>query len=403
VESLFFRLFGDHYLVEALYSFFTAAAAAALIVLMWRRLTKQHPQLSNLAWLPVFFWLSIPQVSWAYSNNMLENTLTVFMLSSVFFLIKGLMAERRAVFYIIMGALFVCVGVLSKGPLALFPVVVVGLYWLLVRGISFGRTLVFTLIVLTTIAVAAALVWSIEDARTNLTRYFETQLLPSVTGERGAQANPLKIVTELLEELAPMIGVSLILLVVARLRRLGRGLSDSPWKLGLFMIAVGAAGSLPVAASSRQNAFYILPSFPFFALGVALVVAPLVVAFIQKIPARAGRLLTPATSVILIATLVFAISKGGRHNTNPTLNDLRAIGDHVGRDSVISICPSMAGEWGLFATMARYYNVSLDWSGQPLTFVATRGECEATDMSLYESAALDLSVLKLHRLRTSSP
>ncbi|MCH7550031.1 MAG: glycosyltransferase, partial [Candidatus Krumholzibacteriota bacterium] len=70
VESIFFRAFGDHYLVEAFYSLCTAAAATLLIVLLWRRLTANYPGLARLAWLPVFFWLSIPQISWAYSNNM---------------------------------------------------------------------------------------------------------------------------------------------------------------------------------------------------------------------------------------------------------------------------------------------------------------------------------------------
>jgi 4-amino-4-deoxy-L-arabinose transferase-like glycosyltransferase len=400
VESVFFRLFGDHYLVEALYSLVTAAAAAGLIVWLWRRLTEHHPPLSSLTWVPVFLWLSVPQVSWAYANNMLENTLSVFMLLAVFCFVKGLTAKRGGIVYMIGGGLCICAGFLSKGPLALFPLATVGLYWLCVRTISFGRAVILTVITTVTIAIVAALVWSIDDARANLARYFEIQLLPSITGERGAHSNPLKIVTELLQELAPMVGMTLILLFVARL---GRRVADGPWRLGLFMIAVGAAGSLPVALSSRQNAFYILPSFPFFALGFGILAAPVVEALVQMIGARSGRILTVATAVLLIAATAFAIVGASRNDDNPTLNDLRAIGNHVGRDAIIGICPSMSGEWGLFGFMARYYNISLDWSGAPHEYVATRGECESIDANLYERVALDLSVLKLRRLRDASP
>ena len=403
VESIFFRMFGDHYLVEAFYSLCTAVAAGVLIVLLWRRLTANYPELARLAWLPVFFWLSIPQILWIYSNNMLENTLTVFMLLSVMFLVKASFGDRPVMLYIVLGGIFSCAGVLSKGPLALFPIAVVGLYWLIIRRISFARALLYTSLLLVTMGIVAAIVWSIEDARVNLTRYYEIQLLPSVTGERGANSHRLKIVGKLLEELAPMIGISLVVTLVALRKRFAGSISDGPWQLGVFMLAVGASGVLPVAASLRQNTFYIVPAFPFFALGLGLITAPIILRFTQKIGTRAYRAFRATAIVALIAILGFAFSAALRSSSDPTLIDLKAIGEHVNDDAVISICPSMRGEWGLFAVLARYYNVSLDWSGRPLEFAVTKGECQSLDSTLYETVDLNTTVLRLYQLKATPP
>jgi hypothetical protein len=49
-----------------------------MIVVLWRRITEATPALRPLAWLPVLFWAAIPLVTWSYSNNMLENTLSIF-------------------------------------------------------------------------------------------------------------------------------------------------------------------------------------------------------------------------------------------------------------------------------------------------------------------------------------
>ncbi|HEX4415031.1 MAG TPA: hypothetical protein VH107_15450, partial [Lacipirellulaceae bacterium] len=75
LESLFFRLFGDHYWVEKLYSALTAIGTAALIAALWRLLLRDRPDLAEHTWLPVLLWAAIPTWAWLFGSNMLENTL----------------------------------------------------------------------------------------------------------------------------------------------------------------------------------------------------------------------------------------------------------------------------------------------------------------------------------------
>ena len=103
LQSLFFRGFGDHFWVERLHTFCMAILTAVGISLNWRLFLKvTHSQvvspISNMAWLPVLFWVTSPIVFWSYQNNMLECTMTVFVLFSVYFAAKSVWKSNQDVY-----------------------------------------------------------------------------------------------------------------------------------------------------------------------------------------------------------------------------------------------------------------------------------------------------------------
>ena len=406
IQSMFFRVLGDHFLVEALYSFTTAVCAAALIVALWRQLTVGHRELSKLSWLGVFFWATVPQVCWSYSNNMLENTLTVFMLGAVFLLIKGLTDGRRRTLYVVLSGIAICLGVLSKGPLAFFPLTVIGLYWLIVRRITFRAALGYSFLLLIIIGAVFAMLWSIDDARANISRYIEVQFMPSIQGHRTAVGSRFGIVKDLVAELAIMMIFCAAVFAIGKVRRVARKPADGPWRHGLLMIALGAAGSLPLIASPRQNAFYMIPAFPFFSIGFALLVSPVVSAFVEKIrvESRGFRNFVFVSGAMLAIVLALSLAKTGELESRGGLvRDVKLIGQVVPRNSVVSICGSMSDHWGVFALFARYGNISLDWKNNSHEFAVTEGDCDLIDLDKYEEVDLDTSSLRLYRKRNLFP
>src|SRR5580704_17565631 len=62
LQSLWFRVFGDHLFVERGYSITAALATAFVIAWIWRRL-KTDQGLSSWTWLPILFWIVVPVVS----------------------------------------------------------------------------------------------------------------------------------------------------------------------------------------------------------------------------------------------------------------------------------------------------------------------------------------------------
>jgi 4-amino-4-deoxy-L-arabinose transferase-like glycosyltransferase len=93
LQSLAFRVLGDSVYIEKFYSLATLPVTALLIVGIWHRLVRNEPCVKHLSWLPVLLWLSTEGVWWAYANNLLENTLTVFTTLAVYLALRA--CERQ--------------------------------------------------------------------------------------------------------------------------------------------------------------------------------------------------------------------------------------------------------------------------------------------------------------------
>jgi len=93
IQSLFFKLFGYGIYTERIYSFLTAILTAIGIIQCWRLFNKEN-ELKEYSWLLILLWITIPLISWSYKNNLLENTMGVFTIFSVYFIIKSLIENR---------------------------------------------------------------------------------------------------------------------------------------------------------------------------------------------------------------------------------------------------------------------------------------------------------------------
>ncbi len=125
VQSLFFKLAGDHFLVEKAYCLMVVLISAWLVVLCWQQLSHLMNQcaMQRLAWLPVLIWVLVPKWAWAYSNNILENTMTVFCLLAFLGILRALRTQRLSVHIVwsVFAGLALTCAALTKGPPGLFP------------------------------------------------------------------------------------------------------------------------------------------------------------------------------------------------------------------------------------------------------------------------------------------
>ena len=96
MQSVLFRIFGDSIYIERFYSLFTFIITGFIIFFIWKQVSGKKN--TSLAWLPLFFWISIPLTTWSCANNMLENTLMIFTSLSILFALKSL--DNRQYLYI---------------------------------------------------------------------------------------------------------------------------------------------------------------------------------------------------------------------------------------------------------------------------------------------------------------
>src|SRR5262244_2290682 len=125
LQSWAYRLCGDSVYVEAWWGFCVGLFILLGLAGIWRCLTPQGDALAG-TWFPLVLFIVTPMTSWALANNMLENTMTVFILLSVLLCLLSL--KNSTIFfsclYGSLAGLSMFCAILVKGPVALFPLAV---------------------------------------------------------------------------------------------------------------------------------------------------------------------------------------------------------------------------------------------------------------------------------------
>ncbi len=387
LQSLWFRVFGDHFIVEKAYSVSTAVMALALIWAAWRLLTAEVRHLAMYAWVPALIWISIPRWPWAYHHNILENTLAVFVLAASILGFAAMDGGRRRAFIATMLA-GVCVvgGVLSKGPVGLFPIAAATLLELARSRGRIRRAVVVSLGTGLTAALLLCLLWLNDAARANLQGYLDSHLGPALSGVRSTHSaessGRLYIVTSLFRALLPAIcmvaGAALVSYVRLRRNTAGphRGLGalldatgssqESMVRTAVGCILIGLAATLPISVSHKQRAFYLVPSYAFFALGFGLPLAAIVRTWAARADSRrfvspgSVHLLAGAATVTLLVSLVSAASLGKPYRDKDRYHEIKMLGTVLPKGTIVGTDPETGMNHLIRASYYRYLQVSLD-------------------------------------------
>ncbi len=414
IASLFYRVLGEGVWVEHAYSLFTVLVCSGLIIVLWKQVVPDGRRLRRLAWLPVLFWFMNPQVTWAYANNMLENTMSIFTLGAVILLLRSCRDGKRWALYLLLGAVAVVAAVLTKGLVGLFPLVTLGAYQLGTRRLGWRRTAGRTLLLVTGAAALMALVMTIPAARYNIARYLETQLLPSMSGQRTDTGNPFIYLVKLLNTLLPALVVALAITLAGWRKRLLSGVTADHMRWALTFLLLALAGSVPLMVSPRRSMFYVLPSFPFYAIATALPVAAITSDLIERL--RDGsRLLRGwqiAAGLLLAAVAVFSASRIGTYNRSEIMvRDVKAIGSYlqselglaVDQEYAVGACRRLWRNWNLETNLARYHRLGLAHNDSTMTFVVTDDLCAEELDATYVRVALETNRYHLYVRRDAEP
>lgn len=287
LQSLWFQVFEDGFWVERLYCMVALAFICALMLLAWRRVNQGS--LAGAHWVLALFLL-MPVVTRTAKNNLLELPLTIATLAAV---ICAWESRKHSPMSLLVGV-FVAIGVLIKGPVALFPLAAPFIFAVIVdrrlgKGIAQS-----TLAVLMCTAIITGVMFS-ESAGEALSRYLHQQILASLSGERPALHGRLYLLSQIGINLLPPVLLTSFLAIRQRRGPVSRQ--------ALAWIAVGLTASIPLLISPRQFRHYLFPSLPYFALAAAMVTRPTVALPIRWVQFSAAFLLI---ATLIRATLNFA-------------------------------------------------------------------------------------------------
>lgn len=360
LQSLFFRVLGDQYYTESVFCLFILLFTIWAIIQLWKLIPESS---TRQGWvLALLCWGTIPTVIWAYPNNLLDASMALFDLGSVYFLILAMRASRQRSrsTYSVLAGLFLFAATLTKGPVGLFPLASPFLFALFVSRETMRRAISVTLIMVGSLVLAYFLLCLDPQARRRLGDYVDGQVLMALAGKREKVDSLLgrwDLLRELAVQLSPTLGLSLLVYLLGRWRDWRPQYSPLLRSYGLFFLSVGLSASLPMLASLKQRSFYLLPAFPYFGLAWGIYLLP----YGQYLVS--GKLITPWIRKVLVSVGVlsglFLVSyldskRGQIGRDEAMIREIQSLPQWLPLDQKIGICQGMESDYQFLSYAQRY-------------------------------------------------
>jgi hypothetical protein len=335
------------------------------------------------------FWFPHITQNWEVmgSNVFLENPPLVYAIQGMFFKVfgDGMLAT------------------LCKGVTGLFPLVTVAMYWISGGKIKFQKVILFSLVLLLVPVVLYMVVLLNDNAYESLSFYFRARLVERINND-PVQDSHFHIVFELFLELLPAILVSFILFLTRR-SKINTGEHLKERRFILFFLLLGLSGSLPLALTLVQRAFYLVPSLPFFAMAFALFIIPYALDLLQKLSEHTPgfKLFRMFAISLLMGGIVYTGFQAGKsERDHDILHDTYLMGEIIEDGSRVHLeaaySPSDSlRHWNLELYLARYFNISLGASLEDTRYLIYFEDGIPPDQTLFEPVPLDTRTYSLYR------
>ena len=359
MQSWFLTVFGDNIYCDKIYSVMTYIIVGILICLIWGKITGKIES----AWMPLLFWTSTPLVTWGAANNMLENTMSIFITTSILVCL----CEKRPFLSSFVAGLFVFLAFMVKGPTALFSLAFPMVQYFFQKEKRLHHYILRTILITASATACFGLMLLIsKDAQFFFANYYQNQIEESFNAP-PAVAYRFQIVWKWVGEM--LIGIAIIALgfimkykklSLQKLSTLHTSIAENDtlnkdFKNSFKFFLLGLCGVLPIMITMKQRSYYIIPTLPFFAISMALI-------FKQIFNGNEIRKTVPyslSCTVLLTAIILNAINFGKFSRDKETLHDIHAIENIISHNDIILIPNSLSNEYSLHEYFSRYFDVKL--------------------------------------------
>jgi len=365
IQSLFFRLLGDYWWMEKLYATLLLAVNCFLISRIWHLVVRSFKGEVYMSWLPVLFFYLIPIVFWGSAYNLLDSQLLTFCLLAVWALLSALLLSRLKLFWNAMATIFIFLGILIKGPVALYPVTLPFFYMLIFNRSKWTLGILHAFSLLTGVALMfTLLVWLHPPAKQFFIHYWDQRLSAAIIGSRDEGERfgfgRLYVCWILLRENAILIALSALLFLISFLgKRMTTPMSHSrQWSLVFLLL--GCSGTLPLILSTRQAAMYLISSLVMFAIAFAFFHYSLISQFLSRMTARSARVLSGLMLIgILIVMVISSLQFGKPTRDTALLEDMQALKPMLPEFSIVGVSDKLMRSSAAHVYLQRYLKVDL--------------------------------------------
>jgi len=360
IQAVFFKIFGSSRYVERFYVLFTLILSAYGIHLVWNSVVRNFfPALEKISCLPAVFWVFMPLTFWSFSNNMLENTLTVFTLLAVYFYIQSFRSSTHKWIFLILATSATSAAFLTKGFPGLFPLSVAFWYFIFFERHSWKKFLVYYIYIFIILIFYIAALYFYDPARKALSIYLFKRVFYRILSLPTTDSWWFTAY-RLFLELIPPILLALILYFFLR-KKYSFRMEKKLISVFLFFLSVGVSASFPLMFTLVQKGFYMVPSFPYFAMAMGVVVGNPIINFMNELRNPTLRIIQNASLILLGTGLLITLLLSGQYKRDKELlEDVYALTKYLPNHSVIGISDAHWNEWSLQCYLARFGHISVE-------------------------------------------
>ena len=354
IQNFLFKIFGDLFYLEKIYSVFVYFISGIMVVKIWRLITE--PKDKDKSWLPLLLWIIIPVVTWSAVNNLLENTMMFFDLLSILFIFRSI--QKNNVLNIIFASLSIFAAFMCKGLPALFPLSAYFFIWVTTKQINFKKMTAYSFLILSlSFSFFMILIFSNAKAYNFFEIYFHKQIIGTINLQ--IKSKWYSLFFNLLEQLIiPLVAVIVMYIISKKTKKISLKIN---YKKSLLFLLIALSGVLPIMLSPKQRTFYLIPTLPLFAISIALFIDNFSAVFYKKILNKYSyKIITIITIFLFWIALIVSILNFGKVNRDKELiEDIGKIETVIGKNSHISISNEIYNKWSMHAYFQRYHKISL--------------------------------------------
>lgn len=354
--ALLYRLLGDGLWIEKAYALLMVGLSALLTVRLWKRLTND----ADYGWLPLLLMVMVPDVSHFATSNMLEHTMSVFVLLAVIGIVQS--TESGKQLPLLAAGASLAGALLVKGPVGLYPLALPLMLWIAERLTTSRHTYSFvqmvrdtSLVLAGAVAVIGIVLFLCPGARLFLPQYYQRQLIEGMSD--ATTGSRLYIVWHLLEQLViPIVAVAACMVCGKR----HNGTAPQWSRQAVAMLLLTLCGVLPMMLSAKLRGYYILTVYPYACIGMALLLKPVVTVWHDQMSDRASRTHRFAgLTLTAVAILANVVQSGGFCRDKELQSDMAIICPQLEVGEAVQIPPRMYTNYQLHAYYYRTHRVSL--------------------------------------------
>ncbi len=358
IQSIVFRIFGSHWLVERIYTLFILALNGFLIAQIWKIVFPGERTFKSHAWWPILLWICIPVCFANYSKNMHENTMSIFILLSVLAYLK---LPQKKHLHVWVSGFFIFLASLSKGVPGLFTISLPIWYYLFLgekKEINKRLVEVGILIFLPTI-LYFLLIYFILDAKESLSIYFYKRLLGRIE-DAPTVNNRFYILIRLASELLVPILLCVLLLVFNKKHWvLLKNKHVISW--GIFFLCLGLSGALPLLLTKVQKGFYFVAALPYFGLGLGILTYPILKRNMEHASAGFQKIFKSIAIISVIGLVIACCFTYQTYSRNEVeLKDVHLLGQIIPSSDTLGVTNQIRADWGIRVYLMRYYRIDVD-------------------------------------------